>query len=394
MNVLVLLACAALPVLPTPAALTVAARAALDTDPGTAGAAIATLRAAGPAGLDAFLAIHGAELPATANAGDPRAAALDAICAQRHCAASHLFWFTDLDAARAEARRTGRPILSLRLLGRLDEDASCANSRYFRTLLYSDPAIADVLRSRFVLHWQSARPIPRVTIDYGDGRREQRTITGNSVHLVLDTDGAVVDAIPGLYAPAVFLRHVEDAARFAATISALPKADRAARVQERHANALVQIARIDGANQAEAPALSADRLAMTKSLVERPLLKAVAGAPGPDTRVVSAPPVPRAALSANARAFVVAEAQRRGADPARMLADLRRTLARDTDTNESLRLQVHAGLASGAPTDPDAFTSWVYANVFRAPLEDPTMGLTPSTAFLALDASSREADEH
>ena len=52
-----------------------------------------------------------------------------------------LHWFTDLRLASAEAQRTRRPILSLRLLGRLDEELSCANSRFFRKLLYPDPAI-------------------------------------------------------------------------------------------------------------------------------------------------------------------------------------------------------------------------------------------------------------
>ncbi len=65
-------------------------------------------------------------------------AALDRACRQFDCASSGLYWFTDLDAALAEARRTHRPVLSLRLLGNLDEEMSCANSRYFRTLLYSN----------------------------------------------------------------------------------------------------------------------------------------------------------------------------------------------------------------------------------------------------------------
>src|SRR6478736_10291808 len=95
-----------------------------------------------------------------------------------------LHWFTNLDEAIAASR--GKPILSLRLLGRLDQELSCANSRFFKKLLYPDPRIAQVLREDFVLHWQSVRPVPIVTIDFGDGRRVTRTLTGNSAHLVLD----------------------------------------------------------------------------------------------------------------------------------------------------------------------------------------------------------------
>src|ERR1043165_141800 len=142
----------------------------------------------GPRGLDAWIAKHGAG----------PSAALDAICAQKDAHTCQLYWFTDLAAASAEARRTRRPILSLRLLGRLDEELSCANSRFFRKLLYPDPQINQALRRDFVLHWQSLRPVPRVTIDFGDDRRVERTLTGNSVHVVLDGRGRAVDALPGL----------------------------------------------------------------------------------------------------------------------------------------------------------------------------------------------------
>src|SRR6187551_2404363 len=106
---------------------------------------------------------------------------------------SSLTWFTDLDRALAQARRDRKPILSLRLLGRLDEELSCANSRFFRKSLYPDPQINRMLREQFVLHWESVRPVPLVTIDFGDGRRVVRTLTGNSAHLVLDWRGRPVD---------------------------------------------------------------------------------------------------------------------------------------------------------------------------------------------------------
>jgi hypothetical protein len=89
-----------------------------------------------------------------------------------------LRWHESFDDARAEARRRGRPILSLRLLGRLDEELSCANSRFFRAMLYPDPTVQRVLENGFVLHWRSVRPVPVVTIDFGDGRSLVRTLTG------------------------------------------------------------------------------------------------------------------------------------------------------------------------------------------------------------------------
>ena len=164
-------------------------------------------RQMGPPGLDAWIHTH----------GNAPCRELDQLCAQKDAHTSLLYWFTDLDAAIAEARRARKPILSLRLLGRLDEELSCANSRFFRKLLYPEPRINQVLRRDFVLHWQSVRPVPLVTIDFGDGRRVERTLTGNSAHLVLDPLGRAVGALPGLFSPDVFLAQLAQARGFGLT---------------------------------------------------------------------------------------------------------------------------------------------------------------------------------
>ena len=57
--------------------------------------------------------------------------------------------------------------------------------------------------------------MPKITIDFGDGRVVQRTITGNSIHYVLDANGRVIDGIPGLYGPAEFLRLIQADAELA-----------------------------------------------------------------------------------------------------------------------------------------------------------------------------------
>jgi hypothetical protein len=154
--------------------------------------------------LDTLLERHDALV---ASAGDAKEIAklrqdIDRVALQRDAYASRLFWYTDLGEAKAEAQRTGKPILSLRLLGKLDEELSCANSRLFRIVLYANPQISQFLRDTYVLHWSSERPVPQITLDFGDGRVVQRTITGNSVHYVLDSQGRMVDALPGLYGPA------------------------------------------------------------------------------------------------------------------------------------------------------------------------------------------------
>ena len=137
--------------------------------------------------------------------------ALDAVSGQKNSYLSGLYWYTDLDEAQKVSQQTGKPILSLRLLGKLTDELSCANSRFFRTVLYANAEISSVLRDRFVLHWQSVRPAPIITIDFGDGRKLERTITGNSIHYVLDSSGNPIEAFPGLYGPKAFLRGLNDA---------------------------------------------------------------------------------------------------------------------------------------------------------------------------------------
>ena len=200
----------ALPAVSSSADLLPQAHAALAGD----GEAAKQLRAAGPPGMETIMQA-GAPGIAALNAGktrldDPGCAALraaiDRVAGQRDAFASGLYWFTDLEAAKAEAAKTGRRILSLRLLGRLDEEYCCANSRFFRTVLYANEVVSRLLRERFVLHWKSVRPAPLLTIDMGDGRRIKRTITGNSIHYMLDARGQVLDALPGIYSPAAFAR--------------------------------------------------------------------------------------------------------------------------------------------------------------------------------------------
>ena len=77
---------------------------------------------------------------------------LDIIAGQKQAIACRLYWYKSLDAAKARSNELDRPILSLRMLGNLDEELSCANSRFFRQVLYTNPEIASLLRQRFILH--------------------------------------------------------------------------------------------------------------------------------------------------------------------------------------------------------------------------------------------------
>jgi hypothetical protein len=207
---------------------------------------IEQFRSQGYPGIEQFLKINGTEMARLRTQTDnPRwqelNLALDKICKQRDCEASRLYWYTDLDKAKQAAAASNKPILSLRLLGNLDEDLSCANSRFFRITLYSHPEIAKLLRDKYVLHWQSVRPVPKITIDFGDGRKVQQTITGNSIHYILDKTGRPIDALPGLYAPQAFNRHLTQGAEFVAKYHQLADKDRQSAIDTYHQTQLTNL---------------------------------------------------------------------------------------------------------------------------------------------------------
>jgi hypothetical protein len=375
------------------------ARRAISSEPQVARRAQRTLRDAGPAGLQALMELR-----------SPSARwkeAVEAVAAQRDADASGLYWYTDLEQALRAARETGRPVLSLRLLGRLDEEVSCANSRFFRTVLYPDAEVSRLLRERFVLHWQSERPVPRVTIDMGDGRKLEGTLTGNSIHYVLDGRGRVVDALPGLIAPRVFVRLLGGAEGMAREAATLEGVSWAARLAEYHAGMLRAF---DPAiPEATLPpgvvpkAADAARLARSKVLVERPLLDALSvekvGAALP-ARVahLAGQYAQEARLDAGSRALLLrkheARAREYGAppvDPARVVASFERSLAEDTAYNEYvLHRQLHVWFAQArAPLALAALNTRVYAELFLTPATDPWLGLFAPDTYAALEPAAR-----
>jgi hypothetical protein len=379
---------------------------ALGPDEAAAAGAVQKIRAAGLAGVDALLAIAPHQEAPTYRRWER---VLDTVCAQRDCAASGLYWYTEFERAQAEAERTGRPILSLRLLGRLDEEVSCANSRFFRSILYPDPRIAEVLRQRFVLHWESVRPVPRITIDYGDGRALRGTITGNSIHYVLDSRGRLIDALPGLYGPGLFLELLEEAEQTARHFATFEDATYLRLLARLHTTALLhrerEFAPVGGAKtllamapaaSSETPtALEAGRLAMNKSIPELPLVEAISldGFGGTEEN-----PFDWAALVEYHRAqWTLSAASRHlmmkkhraatGAADDQMLESFERVLGLDTVRNEYLLHTVlHSWLADRLDAVPDLalFNDRVYADLFLTPSSDPWLGLRSPETYLAL----------
>lgn len=390
-------------------------------------AAITELRAAGQPGVDAFVA-------ASANSVDQSKpkdvarfrAVLDRICRQRDCYASHLYWYTDLEQAKSAARAQGKPILSLRLLGNLDDELSCANSRFFRTTLYANARVARVLRDQFVLHWSSERPVPKVTVDFGDGRKICSTVTGNSAHYLLDSDGNPLDVLPGLYSPDAFLEQLAEVRHFAQQYAIASPNTRGAYVRDYH---LKQFQRVASRRDREIALAGMVVPAEARTLVPTAVPPPASGTSrDPWIILQQVPPVQvdaiRAGLQSSSKmageenllhsigqpidvvpnsqwktmaALHAAEVHFDAASIAlmqekapsfqtRMLENLKRTVAEDTLRDElDFHLRIHQWFAN-SPTPPsfDQLNTRVYAELFLTPASDPWLGLLQDNAFSAV----------
>ena len=321
-------------------------------------------------------------------------------------------------------RRTD-PILSLRLLGNLDTELSCTNSRFFRTTLYSNAEISQYLHNDPILHWQSVRPVPKITIDYGDGRTIERTITGNSIHYVLSPDGQVIDALPGLYA-ATFLAILKESS---SAVIGHGITDDSVRAYQSQQLAALQAAWNDdlpahrherrssankgkGTHMTQRPA-DADLTTASKSGVERTLLKAVVGGLPLNPATVDEQTWGRianlhqneASLDASSIEMVRAKhplpAEAAGElaisklateDPlVRVILNFERSIAEDTVRNQYVfRTQILAWLIEGKHKALDVLNEKVYAELFLTPSSDPWLGLVPPDTYAAIEESEAQ----
>ncbi|MDB6064243.1 MAG: hypothetical protein JWR26_451 [Pedosphaera sp.] len=411
---------------PLPAnALSSLAQKAVSEDAAVSAPAIRTLRESGPKGLDALFEIHAALIQKHDKEADKAAwtrlqTALDSVSGQHDCYASHLYWYTDLEQAKVAAKSTGKPILSLRLLGRLDEEYSCANSRFFRTTLYPNAEVSAYMRDHFILHWKSVRPIPRITVDFGDGRKIERTVTGNSIHYILDSDGQPVDALPGLYGAKAFLKGLADAERAALDYAKLGGDAKNQYLREYHRgrSLAIQTAWNKDITALGYPAsynpysnssvstifpsptaLAAGRASISKSGVETPMLMSFQDADDAAWAALARLHAQEVSLDAGTQELIrskvpTAEEASRTAFSKNVvespmvvtIRNLQRSIAEDTVRNEyRFHSQIHDWFVSGkAPKDLDQLNAKVYAELFLTPDSDPWLGLVPAYTFTAL----------
>jgi hypothetical protein len=396
------------------------ARNAVSEDSALSVPAIEELRSLGPAGLQTLMSEYSREI--SHHIANPTAAsdaqwqristALDAVAQQKNSYISGLYWYTDLDSAKKASAASGKPILSLRLLGKLTDEFSCANSRFFRTVLYPNAEVSAALRDRFVLHWQSVRPVPTVTIDFGDGRKLERTLTGNSIHYILDSQARTIDALPGLYGPKAFLRGLASGETVFKSLAGKNDQERNFILSLYYSQQHNKIAaawtidtqkiggkapegyRVVQGNNGEALLISP--LAVTKAVSEANVLRAMVSA-GEELGKITDETAWRKIAQLHSSDAVLDErsislikhqnSNLSEPELAQLLQKFQDSIALDTVRNEYL---MHTKLYTWIVKDPirdnvEKLNEQVYAKLFLTPNSDPWLGLFSADVYTALD---------
>jgi hypothetical protein len=126
-----------------------------------------------------------------------------------------------------------------------------------RAVTLSNPEVIKFLTNEVVPYWESVGPVPKVTIELGDGRVIKRTLGGNVVTYLLSSEGNVYDAFPGVYTPEHYLSEILN------TMEAI-KSD--SDILSWHRQELAAAAKTEEM-----------RMTMSKAVVESPLLRALGG---------------------------------------------------------------------------------------------------------------------
>ncbi len=379
--------------------------------------AIRKLREMGPEGLNGLFNTYAADIKSYRETGKETenwkkiAAALDAVAMQKDAYAAQLYWYTDLEEAKRVAHAAGKPIITLRLLGNLNEEFSCANSRLFRSILYSNSEISKYLRDNYILHWKSVRPAPRVTIDFGDGRKIERTLTGNSIHYILDENGRVIDALPGLYSPKAFMIYLTQGKQVNDSIAGFANAQKDLALMRYRKLSFDQIkARRDSAVSMAKVTLTEPKtgtdaiLAAPRAMAKMAVVDEISILRVYDTFARFEPQIdltewqklaniysPAPQIDAESTAFIRRQNSKTGlteAEFAGMLAKLRNFIALDTTRNDFLfHTKLYEWLNRGPAGDLENFNARVYADIFQTPNSDKWLGLYSTDVYTALDGN-------
>lgn len=223
----------------------------------------------------------------------------------------------------------------------------------------------------FECAWESVRPVPKVTIDFGNGHTLERTLHGNIATYFCTPAGEVFDLVPGLVDPREYARRLDQASRLhrASSWSRRMSPARARSALDGSAGIVSLLPvdlPVDGASLA--PALAAPDPA--RELVIRWHEALVASAR--DGTLVAADPIPvfdGSKMRVELR-IDLALAPMSDADAALLKAD--------TLLNRTQRYALASQLWLEHPfAKPQELTREVYRRVLHVDLDDPYLGLAP-----------------
>lgn len=235
-------------------------------------------------------------------------------------------------------------------------------------MLFSSNEVARYITDNFEPAWESVRPVPIVTIDFGNGHTITRTLNGNVATHVCGSDGTLLDVLPGIYTAEEYRKQLEQFVLLH-RYSQLNVPGGGARLKDYHQQQAALLAK------KEPPA----------SLVE------VRGGPsilGIETTI-------RLVASGRSNRGVGRAAEAAPpAPPADKLAGWKE-LAEDTRINETVRRRmIHEKLARAGKVQPKDITKWLYKDVLKADLDDPYLGLgellNRQYPFAAEDAATKK----
>jgi hypothetical protein len=248
-------------------------------------------------------------------------------------------------------------------------------------VLFSSDTVANTINAVFEPVWESVRPVPIVTIDFGNGTTITRTLHGNIATYLCDARGTVYDVLPGIYEPNEYLKQLNQFAML-----------------YRHARQQFSPPPSAGADRDElmkALAAHADR--RLKAYHERQAARLRENQPPDVLGVNLLGGLGKAAIEIPIELIAAGEAEKLGklgyagfagaATPPGVVPPPGvptkvdeiagwKELVEDTRINESVRRRaIHEKLAASGRVTPDAIKKWLFKEVLAADLDDPTLGI-------------------
>lgn len=256
-------------------------------------------------------------------------------------------------------------------------------------MLFSSAEVANYINTHFEAAWETVRPVPMLTIDFGNGKTITRTLHGNIATYVCNWQGNVTDVVPGIYTPDVYLKRLDQAQmlyEFVHWPQRGIQGKQPAFPPNQVAVGNTPDAVFRDYHRIQAEALKANQ---AQNQLVKALDKSKEGIESPIKMMAALKPAQ--APDANAKA------NPQPAKPATKVEDtaLLAALAEDTRLNETVRReQIHGKLARVGFVKPDQLVKWLYKDVLHADLDDPYLGLGEalfkSYPFAEEDATTRK----